>query len=71
MHQFLYRDVRNDEELAALQTELRAWEEETFAELEKCAATKSDVSWVRTPGSFPAAVFSDVFNNELARGGAG
>jgi hypothetical protein len=42
--------VRNDEELAALQTELRAWEEETFAELEKCAATKSDVSWVRPPG---------------------
>jgi hypothetical protein len=48
--------LNSDDQLVFLEMELRRWENETAAELEKCAA-KSDVSWFRVLGQFDDRVF--------------
>jgi hypothetical protein len=61
--QLLNHRVQSDQELKALEAKLRAWEEETAAELQRCA-TQSAVSAFRVLGSMAAWAFSDAFNQE-------
>lgn len=60
--------LNSDDQWIFLEMDLRRWENETVAELEKCAA-RSDVSWFRVLGEFRTRVFpglSDDVNHEKA-----
>jgi hypothetical protein len=48
--------LNSDNQFILLEMDIRRWENETVAELEKCA-TRSDVSWFKVLGEFRARVF--------------
>jgi hypothetical protein len=48
--------LNSDNQFILLEVDIRRWENETVAELEKCA-TRSDVSWFKVLGEFRASVF--------------
>jgi hypothetical protein len=61
--QLMNYPVRNDSDLASLQTWLRAWENDTTTALTTCA-TPSELSSFRVLGSMTASSFTGAFNEE-------